>query len=135
MPSWRLLDLPRISDGRGYLSVVEANRHIPFAIERVYYLYEVPGNLARAGHAHKQLQQLMIPVAGSFNIMLDNGRLRETFTMDKPWQGIVLDSMVWRDIDAFSPDCVCLVLASRPYEESDYYRNYDDFKTALEERA
>ena len=131
MGSWQLIDLPQIRDARGNLSVVESGRHIPFDIQRVYYLYDVPADSTRAGHAHKQLQQLMMCVAGSFKIHLDNGVTKETITLDRPWKGLVLGSMVWREIDSFSSGSVCLVLASLPFSEEDYYRDYDDFIAAL----
>jgi hypothetical protein len=129
--TWQMIDLPQIRDARGNLSVVEGNRHIPVDIQRVYYLYDVPADSTRAGHAHKELKQLMMCVAGSFKIHLDNGTTKETITLDRPYKGLVLGPMVWREIDSFSSGSVCLVLASLPFSEADYYREYEDFKNSL----
>ncbi|SOZ98483.1 TDP-4-oxo-6-deoxy-alpha-D-glucose-3, 4-oxoisomerase [Cupriavidus taiwanensis] len=122
-----IVDLPRISDPRGNLTFIEGERHIPFNVERVYYLYDVPSGEMRAGHAHHRLQQLLIAVSGSFDLVLDNGFERRTITCNRPSQGVLMRSMVWRELNNFSAGSVCLVLASMPYEESDYIRDYDQF--------
>jgi hypothetical protein len=129
--TWQVIDLPVVREARGNLAVIEAEQHIPFGIDRVYYLFDVPTDSSRAGHAHKELQQLIVSISGSFKIHLDNGTTKETLTLDKPWRGLVLNSMVWREIDGFSSGCVCLVLASQHYTEADYYREYADFIAAL----
>lgn len=121
------LELERLTDPRGNLTFIEGGRHIPFDVKRVYYLYDVPAGEARGGHAHYQLQQLIIAVAGSFDVVLDNGYERKTIACNRPFQGIFMKSLVWRELENFSSDAVCLVLASMRYEESDYIRNYDDF--------
>ena len=130
-PGWSLVELPKIPDHRGNLTFIEGSRHVPFDIARVYYLYDVPGGAMRAGHAHRQLQQLVIAASGSFDVRLDNGTVKETVSLNRSYVGLLLQSMVWREIDNFSSGAVCLVLASRPYEESDYFREYSDFITAL----
>lgn len=135
MSSWRTIELPQIHDVRGNLTFVEGNRHVPFDIRRVYYLYDVPGGAERAGHAHKKLQQVIVAMSGSFDLHLDDGERQETITLRRAHIGVFLDSMVWRVIDNFSSGAVCLCLASLPYEEADYYRSYSDFRTSLGTRA
>lgn len=122
-----LIDLERLTDPRGNLTFIEGNRHIPFDVQRVYYLYDVPGGEARGGHAHYNLQQLIIAVAGSFDVVLDNGYERKTVACNRPFQGILMKSLVWRELNNFSSGAVCLVLASMKYEESDYIRDYEKF--------
>ena len=123
----RLIELPKISDPRGNLTFVENERHIPFETRRIYYLYDVPGGEARAGHGHKALQQLIIAVSGSFTIVLDDGFEKKEFVLNRPFSGLYIPPMIWRDIYNFSSGSVCLVLASELYDEADYYRDYDDF--------
>ncbi len=132
---WSIVQLPVIPDHRGNLTFIEGNRHIPFPIERVYYLYDVPGGTTRAGHAHKQLKQLIIAASGSFDVKLDDGTRKETISLNRSNRGVLLQSMVWREIDNFSSGAVCLVLASMRYEESDYYRSYEDFQAALRKKG
>lgn len=121
------VDLPRINDPRGNLTFVEANRHIPFDIRRVYYLYDVPGGAERGGHAHKALHQLIIAMSGSFDIHLDDGYAKKTIHMNRSYYGLYVCPMVWRAIDNFSSGAVCMVLASNYYDELDYYREYNEF--------
>lgn len=123
----RIVDLPRINDPRGNLTFVEAGRHIPFDIRRVYYLYDVPGGAERGGHAHKALHQLIIAMSGSFDIHLDDGGGKKTVHMNRSYYGLYVCPMIWRKIDNFSSGAVCMVLASNYYEESDYYREYNEF--------
>lgn len=120
-------ELPKISDLRGNLTFIESERHIPFSIKRVYYLYGVPEGSARAGHAHKELQQLFIAISGSFDLHLDDGHERKTIHLNKPFQGYYVCPMIWREVDNFSSGAVCMVLASMHYDETDYYRNYENF--------
>jgi hypothetical protein len=124
----RLIELPRIQDARGNLTFIEENRHIPFEIKRVYYLYDVPGGEARGGHAHKQLQQFIIAANGSFDVVLDDGSSKERYRLNRSYYGLYVPSMVWREIDNFSSGSVCLVLASKLFDEQDYIRDYDVFK-------
>lgn len=126
----RLMDLPRIHDPRGNLTFVEGDRHIPFPIRRIYYLYDVPGGESRGGHAHKGLQQLIIAMSGSFDVVVDDGREKKRFHLNRSYFGLYLPIMVWRELENFSSGSVSLVLASEYYSESDYYRDYGDFVTA-----
>jgi len=123
----RLLDLPKILDPRGSLTFVESEKHIPFAIKRVYYLYDVPGGAERGGHAHKALHQLIIAMSGSFDIHLDDGSEKKTMHMNRSYYGLYVCPMIWREIDNFSSGAVCMVLASQYYDEQDYFRDYDQF--------
>ncbi|MGN8112288.1 sugar 3,4-ketoisomerase [Paraburkholderia sp. 22098] len=129
-----VIHLPKITDPRGNLTFAESFRHIPFEIQRVYYLYDVPGGESRAGHAHYALQQLVIAVSGSFDLLVDNGYEKKTITCNRPYQGVLLNSLVWRELSNFSSGAVCLVLASMPYEEADYIREYEKFEQAVAQR-
>ena len=122
-----IFDLPKISDPRGNLTFIEGKRHIPFEIKRVYYLYDVPGGAERAGHAHKELQQLFIAISGSFEVLLDDGYTKKRHHMNRSYYGLYVGPMIWREIDNFSSGSVCMVLASTFYDESDYYRDYETF--------
>jgi oxalate decarboxylase/phosphoglucose isomerase-like protein (cupin superfamily) len=127
----RIVDLPKISDIRGNLTFIEGQRHVPFAIKRVYYLYDVPGGAMRAGHAHKSLEQFLIAMSGSFDVILDDGRERTRIHLNRSYHGLYVPPMVWRELDNFSSGSVCLALASEPFDEGDYYRIYDEFKQAV----
>lgn len=128
----KIIDLPKIEDPRGNLTFVEGGRHIPFDIKRVYYLYDVPGGSHRGGHAHKELHQLLIAMSGSFDILLDDGRTRFKYHMNRSYYGLYIPPMIWREIDNFSSGSVCMVMASQFYEEDDYFRDYDGFRQALQ---
>jgi dTDP-4-dehydrorhamnose 3,5-epimerase-like enzyme len=123
----RLIELPRIQDSRGNLTFIESDRHIPFAIERTYYLYDVPGGAARGAHGHKALHQLMIAMAGSFDVTLDDGNEKRRFHLNRSYIGLYIPPMIWRELDNFSSGSVCVVLASAYYDESDYLRDYGEF--------
>ena len=123
----RLIDLPRITDPRGNLTVAEGMDMVPFDIKRAYWVYDVPGGESRGGHAHKHLSQLLIAVSGSFSVTLDNGREHTTFLLNHPWQGLLIEPNTWRTLDDFSSGAVCLVLASDHYEETDYIYDYNEF--------
>jgi hypothetical protein len=126
----KIISLPKIAEPRGNLTFIEGNNHVPFSIERVYYLYDVPGGADRGGHAHRQLRQLLIAISGSFDVILDDGRERTKVQLNRSYNGLLINSMIWREIENFSSGAVCLVLASRRYEEEDYYRDYDTFRKA-----
>lgn len=125
-----IVDLPKISDPRGNLTFVEGSRHIPFDIQRVYYLYDVPGGAERGGHAHKGLHQLILAMSGSFDVVLDDGNTKKRFHLNRSYYGLYVCPMIWRELDNFSSGSVCMVLASNKYDESDYFRNYDDYLEA-----
>ena len=128
MNNCRIINLPKIIDRRGNLTFIEENRHIPFEIKRVYYLYDVPGGESRAGHAHKTLHQFIIAASGSFDVILDDGQNREKFSLNRSYYGLYIPPNVWREIENFSSGSVCLVLASKFYDEKDYIREYSTFK-------
>lgn len=126
---WHLINLPRIQDNRGNLSFIESEQHVPFSIKRIYYLYDVPGGANRGGHAHRKLHQLLIAISGSFDVHLDDGAVKRTFSLNRSYYGLYLPPMTWREIDNFSSGSVCLVLASEYYDSADYYRDYSEFVT------
>lgn len=130
----RIVDLPRITDPRGNLTFIEGSRHVPFAIQRVYYLYDVPGGAERGGHGHKELHQLIIAMSGSFDVTVDDGHQRAKHHLNRSYYGLYIPPMMWREIDNFSSGSVCLVLASHLYDENDYYRDYDKFVEAVKTR-
>ena len=123
----KIIGLPKISEPRGNLTFVEAGEHIPFDIQRVYYLYDVPGGAERGGHAHKELHQLIIAMSGSFDVVLDDGQQKKRFHLNRSYFGLYVCPMIWRELDNFSSGSVCMVLASNKYTEDDYYRNYSEF--------
>lgn len=123
----RIIDLPKISDPRGNLTFIEGGQHIPFEIKRIYYLYDIPGGADRGAHGHRLLQQFIIAMSGSFDIVLDDGFETRTIHMNRSYYGLYVPPMMWRDIINVSSGAVLLVLASRKYEESDYFRNYEEF--------
>lgn len=115
------------SDRKGNISVVRNSKTIPFGIKRTYYLYDVPGGESRGGHAHRELSQLIVAASGSFTVTLDDGNVKRTFVLNRPYQGLYVVPGIWRTLDDFSSGAVCLVLASQGYDEGDYIRNYNDF--------
>jgi WxcM-like, C-terminal len=126
----QMVDLPKISDPRGNLTFIEGQRHVPFDIRRVYYLYDVPGGAERGGHGHKDLHQLIIAMSGSFDVVLDDGFNKKRIHLNRSYNGLYVCPMIWRELDNFSSGSVCMVLASNHYDESDYYRNYAEFLKA-----
>jgi dTDP-4-dehydrorhamnose 3,5-epimerase-like enzyme len=130
----RLLEFPKIGNASGNLTFIENNRHIPFRIERVYYTYDVPGGAVRGGHAHKALQQVILAMSGSFDVVLDDGAEQRRYHLNRSYSGLYVSPMMWREIDNFSSGSVCLVLASAVYDESDYYRDYQSFLSAVTAR-
>jgi len=123
-----IIEVPKIRDtqGRGNLAVIEKDT-IPFSCKRVYYLYDVPSDAYRGGHAHKELYQLLIPVSGSFEVILKDGTTTKTVTLNKPDKGLIIVPGIWRELENFSSGAVCLVLASHEFSEEDYIRNFEDF--------
>jgi len=130
----KIIEFPKISDPRGNLSFIESGRHVPFDISRVYYLYDVPGGAERGGHAHKELSQLIVAMSGSFDVVLNDGHASKRIHLNRPFQGLYVCPMIWRELDNFSSGAVCMVLASNFYDEVDYYRDFDEFKRSLERR-
>lgn len=126
----KVIDLEKISDPRGNLTFIESQRHVPFDIARVYYLYDVPAGESRGGHAHKQLHQLMIAASGSFDVNLDDGNSRIIYKLNRPYLGLYICPMIWRELGNFSSGSVCMVLASEIYDAADYFRNYEEFAAA-----
>lgn len=126
----RFIDMPIINDPRGNLSFIEGERHVPFDIKRVYYLYDVPGGAHRGGHAHRKLHQLVIAMSGSFDIVLDDGERTRRYHLNRSYYGLYIAPMMWREMDNFSSGSVCLVLASDYYDESDYFRDHGTFLEA-----
>ncbi len=123
----KLITLPKIEDPRGNLTVVENNKEIPFAISRVYWVYDVPSGEDRGGHAHKHCRELIIAASGSFEVVLDNGKQKQTFLLNHPYHGLIVETGVWRTLNDFSSGSVCLVLAEDLFDEGDYIREYEDF--------
>ena len=123
----RMIELPKISDTRGNLTFIESNSHIPFNIKRVYYLYDVPGGAERGGHAHKQLEEFIIAMSGSFDVVLDDGFEKRNFHLNRSYFGIYIPRLIWRELNNFSSGSVCMVLASECFEEADYFREYDEY--------
>jgi dTDP-4-dehydrorhamnose 3,5-epimerase-like enzyme len=130
----RIVELPRIADPRGNLTMVENHDQVPFAIQRVYYLYDVPGGEVRGGHAHRELEQLVIAASGSFEVLVDDGVHQERFFLNRSYFGLYIPRLVWRELDNFSSGSVCLVIASQPYDEGDYFRSYEEFLAAARGR-
>jgi hypothetical protein len=123
----QMIELPKIADPRGNLTFIEANRHVPFAIKRVFYLYDVPGGADRGGHALKRCHQFLIAMSGSFDVVVYNGKEKTRYHLNRSYYGLHLPPMLWREMDNFSSGSVCLVLASETYDEKDYFREYRDY--------
>lgn len=126
----RIIEFPRMIDPEGSLTFIEGERHVPFDIKRVFYIYDVPTAESRGAHAHKELQQVLICLSGSFNVLLDDGERRTVLRMNRPWRGLYVPRMIWASMVDFDPGSVCLVLASERYCEEDYYRDYQKFLEA-----
>ena len=123
----KIIELPKISDVRGNLTFVESGRHVPFDLKRVYYLYDVPGGAERGAHGHKDLEQFIVALSGSFDVLLDDGHNKKRIQMNRPYYGLYVCPMIRRDITNFSSGAVCMVFASEYYDEADYFRDYDQF--------
>ena len=129
-----LIDFPKITDPRGNLTVAQAHTDVPFAVKRAYWVYDVPAGECRGGHAHKLCKEILIALSGSFHVTVDNGEEQKTVLLNHPYQGLLIDTDVWRTLDDFSSGAVCLVLASEPFDEDDYIREYDDFLHYVEDK-
>lgn len=128
-----IIDLPKFLDARGNLSFVEEFRHIPFKIERTYWIYDVPGGEKRGGHAYRENREFIIALSGSFDVILDDGKKRRTFSLNRSYYGLYVPEGIWREMDNFSTNSLALVLSSTPYKEYDYIYDYDLFKTSRDE--
>jgi hypothetical protein len=125
----QVIQLPQVTDERGNLTFIEGGVHVAFEIERIYYLYDLPGGAERGGHAHKTLHQVLIAMSGSFDVHIDNGCDRRSFHLNRAYYGLYIPPMNWREIDNFSGGSVCLALASARFDESDYIRDYDEYRS------
>jgi hypothetical protein len=121
-----LIKIPKIEDYRGNLGIIEKDT-IPFAMKRVYYLFDIPSSAVRGGHAHKEQKAFLVALSGSFDVILDNGSIRHTVTLNKPDKGLLIENNTWREINNFSSGAVCLVISSGEFDENDYIRDYDEF--------
>lgn len=131
----RLIELPKITDPRGNLTFIEQNRHIPFDIQRVFFIYDVPTGENRGAHANKGLQEFLICLSGSFNVHLDDGHTQKTYRLNRPWLGLYIPPMIWGWEGDYDPGSVCLVLASTPYDPKDYYYDYEEFLAAVKKNG
>jgi hypothetical protein len=127
----RIIDLPKIANPKGNLTFIEGDRHIPFEIRRVYYLYDVPGGESRGGHAHLQLEQLIVAASGSFEVIVEDERAQKSFYLNRSYYGLYIPRMVWRELVNFSSGSVALVLASNLYDEADYFRHKEAYLEAV----
>ena len=121
------IEVPAITDPRGDLTFIEGGNHVPFEIKRIYYVYNVPVDSLRGGHAHRDLEQVVFALSGSFRMTVDDGRKRQEYYLRNPRKGIYMSRLVWREMDQFSQGAVCMVLASHAFDETDYLRDYDEF--------
>ena len=128
MEEVRLIELPKIGDRRGNLSVIEEKNHIPFKVERTFWIYDVPGGEARGGHAYRTSEELIVALSGSFDVVLDDGKERKTFSLNRSYYGLYVPKMMWREMENFSTNSVALVLSSTKYDAADYVRDYEQFK-------
>jgi len=129
-----IIQFPKILDDRGNLTFVEAKRHVPFEISRVYWIYDVPGGESRGSHAYRELQEVVIALSGSFDVFLDDGMAQKTVTLNRAYYGLYVPNMIWRRMQNFSTNAVALVLASRPYAIEDYIRDYSEFQRMNKKR-
>ena len=127
----KLIEIPKITDPRGNLAVIEKNT-LPYKVQRVYYLYDVPSDAYRGGHSHKECMEFLVALSGSFEVVLDDGTSKKRVTLNKPNKGLLIPTGIWRELENFSSGAVCLVLASHEYEEVDYIRDYDAFKASID---
>jgi hypothetical protein len=129
--SVRFIELPKILDQRGNLTFIEGGNQIPFKIERTYMIYDVPGGEIRGGHAYKELYEFIIALSGSFDVVIDNGCEKRTYSLNRSYYGLYVPKMTWRSLENFSTNSLCMILASEKYSEGDYLRDYDDYKSKI----
>lgn len=127
----RIISLPKILDDRGNITFIESENHVPFKIMRSYWIYDVPGGETRGGHAYKDLHEFIIAISGSFDVVLDDGNERKTFTLNRSYFGLYVPNMIWRELENFSTNSLCLILASEHYNPEDYIRDYAAFKESI----
>lgn len=127
MKETKLIQLPKFLDARGNLSFVQQEDHIPFVIRRTYWLYDVPGGECRGGHAYRENQEFIVAMSGSFDVMLDDGKQKQTFTLNRSYYGLYVPKGLWREMENFSTNSLALILSSTDYDASDYVRDYDEF--------
>lgn len=130
----KIINLPKITDPRGNLSFMEGENHIPFKIQRSYWIYDVPGGETRGGHAYHNLQEFIIALSGSFDIILSNGENEQKFSLNRSYYGLYVPKMYWRSLTNFSTNSVALILSNQDYDEQDYIRNFEDFKSQVNEK-
>jgi len=126
----RIIELPKILDDRGNLTFIEECTHIPFAIKRAYWIYDVPGGEFRGSHAYKELHEFIIALSGSFDVLLDDGYKKRKYSLNRSYYGLFIPNMIWKSLENFSTNALCLILSSEVYKEEDYIRNYEEFKRA-----
>jgi dTDP-4-dehydrorhamnose 3,5-epimerase-like enzyme len=127
----RIIQLPKFLDDRGNLTFIEGERHIPFKILRTYWIYDVPGGEIRGGHAYKTLQEFIVAISGSFDVVLDDGRERKVFSLNRSYYGLYVPNMIWRQLENFSTNALCIILASDDYHAEDYIYDYQEFKQLM----
>ena len=123
----RIIELPKIADPRGNLSVIEELQHIPFKIERTYWIYDVPGGEKRGGHAYRENQEFIVALSGGFDVVLDDGKEKRTFSLNRSYNGLFVPKGMWREMENFSTNSLALILSSTKYDKDDYIRDYDEF--------
>ena len=127
----KIIDLPKIEDPRGNLTFIEENNHIPFSIKRIFWIYDVPGGEVRGGHAYKKNKEFIIALSGSFDVVISNGSNRKKISLNRSYYGLYVPAMLWRHLENFSTNSLCLILASEKYNEKDYIRNIDEYKKSI----
>ena len=128
MDKARIINLPKNGDRRGNLSVIEQMNHVPFKIERAFWIYDVPGGAARGGHAYRESEEFIVALSGSFDVVIDDGKEKQVFSLNRSYYGLYVPKMMWREMENFSTNSLALVLSSTPYDEADYIRDYEEFK-------
>lgn len=129
-----IIELPRIQDQRGNLSFIEGNKHIPFQIKRVYWIYDVPGGEVRGGHAYRELKEFIIALSGSFDVVLSDGETESKYSLNRSYYGLFVPRLIWRRLENFSTNSLCLILASQVYKKDDYLYDFKEFLHEVDER-